>query len=154
MVVGAGRGPLVKATLKASLETQRQVKVYAVEKNPGALVTWASAHLGVGVWVVGGLIITIVCSWLIQLGLLVFRTWKLTSGGRGWVLSQVTWGRGKHPRRCVAWKRRMRKISVCTVCRFWGCGLFHRQTLLWVSSWDLSVTTSFLRNVLTGLSDF
>jgi protein arginine N-methyltransferase 5 len=39
MVVGAGRGPLVQATLNASDKTGRNVKVYAVEKNPGAVVT-------------------------------------------------------------------------------------------------------------------
>ena len=39
MVVGAGRGPLVKATLQAASKTERLVRVYAVEKNPGAIVT-------------------------------------------------------------------------------------------------------------------
>ena len=39
MVVGAGRGPLVRATLKAAGSTERMVKVYAIEKNPGAVVT-------------------------------------------------------------------------------------------------------------------
>ncbi|KAL5074258.1 hypothetical protein RYX36_013242 [Vicia faba] len=39
MVVGAGRGPLVRASLQASEETGRKLKVYAVEKNPNAVVT-------------------------------------------------------------------------------------------------------------------
>lgn len=39
MVVGAGRGPLVRASLQAAEETGRKIKVYAVEKNPNAIVT-------------------------------------------------------------------------------------------------------------------
>ncbi|PPR98342.1 hypothetical protein GOBAR_AA22328 [Gossypium barbadense] len=39
MVVGAGRGPLVRAALQAAEETGRKLKVYAVEKNPNAVVT-------------------------------------------------------------------------------------------------------------------
>ena len=39
MVVGAGRGPLVDASLKAALSVNRRVMIYAVEKNPGAVVT-------------------------------------------------------------------------------------------------------------------
>ncbi|KAG0451442.1 hypothetical protein HPP92_026247 [Vanilla planifolia] len=39
MVVGAGRGPLVRASLQAAEETGRKIKVYAVEKNPNAVVT-------------------------------------------------------------------------------------------------------------------
>lgn len=39
MVVGAGRGPLVRAALQAAEETERKLKVYAVEKNPNAVVT-------------------------------------------------------------------------------------------------------------------
>ncbi|XP_061346203.1 protein arginine N-methyltransferase 1.5-like [Gastrolobium bilobum] len=39
MVVGAGRGPLVRASLEAAEETGRKLKVYAVEKNPNAVVT-------------------------------------------------------------------------------------------------------------------
>lgn len=38
MVVGAGRGPLVAATLLASERAGRDVKVYAVEKNKNAIV--------------------------------------------------------------------------------------------------------------------
>lgn len=39
MVVGAGRGPLVQASLKASSRAGRRLRVYAVEKNPNAVVT-------------------------------------------------------------------------------------------------------------------
>ncbi|KAG8249111.1 Protein arginine N-methyltransferase 5 [Homalodisca vitripennis] len=39
MVVGAGRGPLVNAALNAAQKADRKVKVYAVEKNPNAVVT-------------------------------------------------------------------------------------------------------------------
>jgi len=38
MVVGAGRGPLVRASLNASVRAKVPVKVYAVEKNECALV--------------------------------------------------------------------------------------------------------------------
>ena len=40
MVVGAGRGPLVRASLIAAQQADRKLrKVYAVEKNPNAIVT-------------------------------------------------------------------------------------------------------------------
>ncbi|ESN96246.1 hypothetical protein HELRODRAFT_68344 [Helobdella robusta] len=39
MVLGAGRGPLVTAALKAAAEAKCLIKVYAVEKNPNAVVT-------------------------------------------------------------------------------------------------------------------
>ncbi|XP_028102828.1 protein arginine N-methyltransferase 1.5-like [Camellia sinensis] len=39
MVVGAGRGPLVRASLQAAEETGQKLRVYAVEKNPNAIVT-------------------------------------------------------------------------------------------------------------------
>ncbi|KAI5061937.1 hypothetical protein GOP47_0022476 [Adiantum capillus-veneris] len=39
MVVGAGRGPLIRASLEAAKETGRKLRVYAVEKNPNAVVT-------------------------------------------------------------------------------------------------------------------
>lgn len=39
MVVGAGRGPLVAATLAAGVSSGRRVRVFAVEKNPNAVVT-------------------------------------------------------------------------------------------------------------------
>ena len=43
MVVGAGRGPLVRAVMAAAGRAQRLVKVYAIEKNPNTVVT--SVHL-------------------------------------------------------------------------------------------------------------
>jgi len=39
MVVGAGRGPLVAAALRAADATCRKIKCWAVEKNPNAVVT-------------------------------------------------------------------------------------------------------------------
>ncbi|KAJ3292031.1 hypothetical protein HK104_005609 [Borealophlyctis nickersoniae] len=39
MVVGAGRGPLVERVLRAADAANRAVRVYAVEKNPNAVVT-------------------------------------------------------------------------------------------------------------------
>lgn len=39
MVVGAGRGPLVRSTFNASRNVSRKVKVYVIEKNPNAIVT-------------------------------------------------------------------------------------------------------------------
>ena len=40
MVLGAGRGPLVTASLTAANKAERKIKVYAVEKNPNAVVTY------------------------------------------------------------------------------------------------------------------
>lgn len=45
MVVGAGRGPLVNATLLAADSAKRKVKVYAVEKNVNAITTLYSHKL-------------------------------------------------------------------------------------------------------------
>lgn len=39
LVVGAGRGPLVRATLNAAKNTGRKAKIYVVEKNPNAILT-------------------------------------------------------------------------------------------------------------------
>uniref|UniRef100_A0AAY5EXN2 Protein arginine N-methyltransferase 5 n=1 Tax=Electrophorus electricus TaxID=8005 RepID=A0AAY5EXN2_ELEEL len=39
MVLGAGRGPLVNASLRAAKQADRKLRVYAVEKNPNAVVT-------------------------------------------------------------------------------------------------------------------
>lgn len=39
MVVGAGRGPLVRAALQAANRVGCPLRVYAVEKNPNAVVT-------------------------------------------------------------------------------------------------------------------
>lgn len=55
MVVGAGRGPLVDASLRASQRTGRRMKVYAIEKNSNAIITlqnnlaekWAKSDVSV-----------------------------------------------------------------------------------------------------------
>ena len=39
MVLGAGRAPLVKSTFKAAFESNRNIFVYAIEKNPNAIAT-------------------------------------------------------------------------------------------------------------------
>ncbi|KAM6188359.1 protein arginine N-methyltransferase 5 isoform 3-T3 [Sarcoramphus papa] len=55
MVLGAGRGPLVNATLRAARQAARRVRVYAVEKNPNAVVTlesWQYEEWGAQVTVV------------------------------------------------------------------------------------------------------
>lgn len=39
MVVGAGRGPLVRASLAAADAAGRALRVYAVEKNANAVIT-------------------------------------------------------------------------------------------------------------------
>lgn len=39
MVVGAGRGPLVRAALQAANRVGCALRVYAVEKNPNAVIT-------------------------------------------------------------------------------------------------------------------
>uniref|UniRef100_A0A672RES2 Protein arginine N-methyltransferase 5 n=1 Tax=Sinocyclocheilus grahami TaxID=75366 RepID=A0A672RES2_SINGR len=39
MVLGAGRGPLVNASLRAAKQAKRKLRVYAIEKNPNAVVT-------------------------------------------------------------------------------------------------------------------
>jgi len=39
MVLGAGRGPLVTASLNAAQKAETRVFIYAVEKNPNAVVT-------------------------------------------------------------------------------------------------------------------
>lgn len=39
MVVGAGRGPLVRSSICASIEANRKIKVYAIEKNTNAANT-------------------------------------------------------------------------------------------------------------------
>jgi len=48
MVVGAGRGPLVRASLTASKNSERKIRVFAVEKNPNAVVTLQ--HLKIEQW--------------------------------------------------------------------------------------------------------
>lgn len=39
VVLGAGRGPLIRAALNACKNTQRKLKILVVEKNPNAIVT-------------------------------------------------------------------------------------------------------------------
>ncbi|EIE25124.1 protein arginine N-methyltransferase 5 [Coccomyxa subellipsoidea C-169] len=39
MVVGAGRGPLVRASLSAAERAKRKLRIYAVEKNPNAIIS-------------------------------------------------------------------------------------------------------------------
>ncbi|DAZ97411.1 TPA: hypothetical protein N0F65_011295 [Lagenidium giganteum] len=39
MVVGAGRGPLVRCSLRAAVTANRKTRMYAVEKNPNAVIT-------------------------------------------------------------------------------------------------------------------
>ena len=39
MVMGAGRGPLITASINAAEDAGRKIKIYAVEKNPNAIVT-------------------------------------------------------------------------------------------------------------------
>ncbi len=53
MVVGAGRGPLVDVALCAAKTSERMVKVYAVEKNPGAVITYVCELWQVVLWGVG-----------------------------------------------------------------------------------------------------
>ena len=48
MVVGAGRGPLVRASLRAGKSANRPLRVYAVEKNPNAIVTLRNMHRNEG----------------------------------------------------------------------------------------------------------
>jgi len=40
MVLGAGRGPLVSAVLKAAASADTKIRVYAIERNPNAVVTY------------------------------------------------------------------------------------------------------------------
>lgn len=58
MVVGAGRGPLVRSTFNASRNVSRKVKVYVIEKNPNAIVTLTALKEELwsdkGKWCLGG----------------------------------------------------------------------------------------------------
>ncbi len=40
MVLGAGRGPLVTASMNAARRADVKIRVFAVEKNPNAVVTY------------------------------------------------------------------------------------------------------------------
>ena len=44
----AGRGPLVRASLRAAAAAQRKLRVYAVEKNPNADVTLRNLKISQG----------------------------------------------------------------------------------------------------------
>ncbi|XP_076622619.1 protein arginine N-methyltransferase 5 [Colletes latitarsis] len=57
MVVGAGRGPLVNASLNAAKMANKPIKVYAVEKNPNAILT-LQAHAR-DIW--GGKVTVVSC---------------------------------------------------------------------------------------------
>ena len=50
MVVGAGRGPLVRRALRASRTTKRAVRIFAVEKNPDAVITLEAQRDSVKEW--------------------------------------------------------------------------------------------------------
>jgi len=50
MVLGAGRGPIVSAAIRASHQAARKVKIYAVEKNPNAVVTYVLSSLTIVVF--------------------------------------------------------------------------------------------------------
>lgn len=39
MVLGAGRGPLVRAAINAATITRRRIRIYIIEKNPNAIRT-------------------------------------------------------------------------------------------------------------------
>jgi type II protein arginine methyltransferase len=42
IIVGAGRGPLIRAAVNASKNTSRKLKIIVIEKNPNAIVTLTS----------------------------------------------------------------------------------------------------------------
>ena len=48
MVVGAGRGPLVRRSLAAAAAASRELRIYAVEKNPNAVITLRNLVLDKG----------------------------------------------------------------------------------------------------------
>ncbi|NEJ84073.1 hypothetical protein GR268_47420, partial [Rhizobium leguminosarum] len=48
MVVGAGRGPLVAGALRAAKQAERKLKVYAVDKNPNAVITLRNRKVAEG----------------------------------------------------------------------------------------------------------
>jgi protein arginine N-methyltransferase 5 len=50
MVVGAGRGPLVRAAFRAASAAKRTLRVYAVEKNPNAVVTLMAQKESLAQW--------------------------------------------------------------------------------------------------------
>jgi protein arginine N-methyltransferase 5 len=50
MVVGAGRGPIVERVLSAGEAAGRTIRVYAVEKNPNAVITYVAINACVAVF--------------------------------------------------------------------------------------------------------
>ena len=50
MVLGAGRGPLVDASLHAAVEAGRPIRVFAVDKNANAVVTLQNRRLNEPAW--------------------------------------------------------------------------------------------------------
>ena len=47
-LVGAGRGPLILCSLQAAMKAKRNVIVYAIEKNPNAIITLKSLSQSLG----------------------------------------------------------------------------------------------------------
>ena len=43
-LVGAGRGPLILCSLRAAMKAKRDIVVYAIEKNPNAIITLQTLH--------------------------------------------------------------------------------------------------------------
>ena len=39
MILGAGRGPLVRAAINSAVNTERKIKIFVIEKNPNAILT-------------------------------------------------------------------------------------------------------------------
>ncbi len=50
MVLGAGRGPLVDASLNAAVEAGRSIRVFALDKNANAVVTLQNRRLNEPAW--------------------------------------------------------------------------------------------------------
>lgn len=50
MIVGAGRGPIVEAAMRAEKKAKILIKLYALDKNPNALVTMRSKQLSNDRW--------------------------------------------------------------------------------------------------------
>ena len=50
MIVGAGRGPIVEAAMRAEHRTKIPIKLYALDKNPNALVTMKTKQLTDARW--------------------------------------------------------------------------------------------------------
>ena len=88
MVVGAGRGPLVSASLKAADQTGRKIKVYAVEKNVNAIVTLA--HASDAVMRRSPVTCSLLSAW---------KAWRRMSGVTGWRLCRAICASSIRPRK-------------------------------------------------------